>query len=191
MLVDTESNKFIIRAPVKSGSSMLFEVSALNKLYHLSIPLYLGFPTLALLPFVVVVVQSVSPVRLFVTPWTAACQAALSFIISQSLLKFISIELVMLSNHLILCHPILLLPSIFPSIRIFPNELTLCTRWQKYWSFSFSISPSNKYCHDLRITYCFYSVAKLCTTLCDPMDCSTPGFPVFHCLLEFTQTPIH
>ena len=89
---------------MKSGFCMLFEVSALNKLYHLSIPLYLSFPTLALLPFVVVVVvQSVSPVRLFVIPWTAAFQAPLSFVISQGLLKFMSIELVTLSNHLILC----------------------------------------------------------------------------------------
>ena len=111
---------------------MLFEVSALNKLYHLSIPLYLSFPTLALLPFVVVVVvQLISPVRLFVIPWTAAFQVPLSFVISQGLLKFMSIELVMLSNHLVLCHPILL-PSIFPSIRIFPSESTLCTSWQKY-----------------------------------------------------------
>ena len=79
------------------------------------------------------------------TPWTAACQASLSFTISQSLLKLMSIELVMPSNHLILCHPFLLLPSIFPSIRVFSNELALCIRWPKYWSLSFSISPSNEY----------------------------------------------
>ena len=89
-------------------------------------------------------VQSLSRVRLFATPWTAAHQAFLSFTISQSLLKFMSIELVMPSNHLILCHP-LLLPSIFPSIRVFSNESVLHIRWPKYWSFSFSISPSNKY----------------------------------------------
>ena len=83
-----------------------------------------------------------SRVRLFANPCTAACQVSLSFI-SQSLLKLMSIESVMTSNHLILCHPPLLLPSIFPSIRVFPDESALCIRWPKYWSFS--ISPSNKY----------------------------------------------
>ena len=78
-------------------------------------------------------------------PWTAACQASLSFSISWSLLKLMSIELVMPSNHLILCHPLLLLSSIFPSIKIFSNESALCLRWPKYWSFSFSISPSDEY----------------------------------------------
>ena len=78
------------------------------------------------------------------TQWTAAHQASLSIINSQSLLKLMFIELVMPSNHLILCHPILL-PSIFPSIRVFSNESVLCIRWPKYWSFSFSISPSNEY----------------------------------------------
>ena len=78
------------------------------------------------------------------TPWTAARQASLS-IISWSLLKLMSIESVMPSNHLILCHPLLLLPSIFLRIRVFSNELVLCISWPKYWSFSFSISPSNKY----------------------------------------------
>ena len=81
----------------------------------------------------------------FVTPWTAACQASLSITNSQSLLKLRSIELVMPSNHLILCRPLLLPPSIFPSIRVFSNESVLHTRWSKYWSFSFSISPSNEY----------------------------------------------
>ena len=90
-------------------------------------------------------VQSLSCVPLFATPWTTAHQASLSFTISQILLKPTSIELVMPSNHLILCRPLLLLPSIFSSIRIFSNELALCIRWPKYWSFSFSISPSNEY----------------------------------------------
>ena len=80
-----------------------------------------------------------------VTPWTAACQASLSFTIFQSLPKLMSIESVMPSNHPILCHPLLLLPSIFPSIRVFSNESVLCIRWPKYWSFSFSISLSNEY----------------------------------------------
>ena len=94
---------------------------------------------------VVVVVRSLSLVRLFVTSWTAAHQASLSITICQSLLKLISIELVMPSHHLILFHPLLLLPSIFPSIRVFSNQSALCIRWPKYLSFSFSIRPSNEY----------------------------------------------
>ena len=90
-------------------------------------------------------VQSLSHVRLFVTPWTAAHQASLSITNSQSLLKLMSIESVMPFNHLIFCHPLLLPPSIVPSIRVFSNESVLCIRWPKYWSFSFSISPSNEY----------------------------------------------
>ena len=93
----------------------------------------------------VVVVQSLSHVQLFATPWTAAHQASLSFTISQSLFKLMSIRLVMPSNHLVLCHPLLLLPSTFPSIRIFSNELALCIRWPKDCSFSFSIRPSSEY----------------------------------------------
>ena len=90
-------------------------------------------------------VQSPSCVQLLVTPWTAACQASLSITNSQSLLKLMSIELVMPSNHLILCHPLLLLHSIFPSSRVFSNESVHRVRWPKYCSFSFSISPSNEY----------------------------------------------
>ena len=90
-------------------------------------------------------VQSLSRVRLFATPWTAARQASLSITNSQSLLKLMSIESVMPSNHLIPCRPHLLLPSIFPSIGVFPNESVLRIRWPKYWSFSISISPSNEY----------------------------------------------
>ena len=89
-------------------------------------------------------VQSLSRVRLFVTPWTAACPS-LSITNSWSLLKLMSIESVMPSNHLILCHPLLLLLSIFPSIRVFSNESVLPIRWPKYWSISFGISPSNEY----------------------------------------------
>ena len=90
-------------------------------------------------------VQLLSCVWLFVTSRTAARQASLSITNSQSLLKLMSIESVMPSNHLILCHPLLLLPSIFPSIRVFSNESVLCIRWPKYWRFSFNISPSNKH----------------------------------------------
>ena len=90
-------------------------------------------------------VQSLSRVRLFVTPCIAARQASLSITNSQSLPKLMSIELVMPSNHLILCRPLLLLSSILPSIRVFPNESALCIRWPKYWNFSFNISPSNEH----------------------------------------------
>ena len=90
-------------------------------------------------------VQLLSCVQLFATPWTTAHQASLSITNSWSLPKLSSIESVMPSKHLILCCPLLLLPSIFPSIRVFSNELALCIRWPKYWSFSFSISPSNVY----------------------------------------------
>ena len=91
----------------------------------------------------VVVVQLF--IGLFSTPWTEAHQASLSFAISQSLLKLMSIEPVMPSNHHILCRPLLLLPSIFPSIRVFSNESALCIRWPKHWSFSFTINPSSEY----------------------------------------------
>ena len=90
-------------------------------------------------------VQSLSHVQLFVTPWTTARQASLSITNSWSLPKLMSIESVMPSNHLILCHPLLLLPSIFPSIRVFSKESVLHIRWPKYWSFSFSISPSKEH----------------------------------------------
>ena len=95
--------------------------------------------------YVVVVVQPISHVQLFATPWTAAHQASLSFTISQSLLKLMSIESVMPSNHLIICHPLLLLPSIFPRLRVFSNKSSHPIRWPKYWSLSFNISSSNEY----------------------------------------------
>ena len=91
------------------------------------------------------VVQLLSCIQLSAASWTAVRQASLSFTIFQSLLRFVSIELVMLSNHLILCWPLFLLPSIFPSIRVFSNDSVLCIGWSKYWSFSFSIGPSNEY----------------------------------------------
>ena len=90
-------------------------------------------------------VQSLSHVQLFATPWTAAHQATLSITNSQSLLKLTSLKSVIPSNHLILCHPLLLLPSIFPSIRVFSDKSVLRIRWPKYWSFSFTISPSNEH----------------------------------------------
>ena len=90
-------------------------------------------------------VQSLSYVQLFATPWSVGCQASLSITNSWSLLKLMSIESLMPSNHLILCRPLLLLPSIFPSIRVFSNESALRIRWPNYWSFSFNMSPSNEY----------------------------------------------
>ena len=93
----------------------------------------------------IVVFQSLCFIQLFVTPWTTACQAPLSSSVYWSLFQFMSIESVMVSNHHILCCPLLLLPSIFPSIRVFSNELALHIKCPKYWSFSFSINPSNDY----------------------------------------------
>ena len=122
----------------------------------------------------VFVVQSLSRVQLFVTPWTAAHQASLSFTISQSLLKLLSTELMMPSNHLILCHPFLLLSSIFPSIRIFSNESALGIRWPKYWSFSFSISPSDEYSGLLFFRIDWFDLLAVQGTLE-----SSPGSPVF------------
>ena len=129
-------------------------------------------------------VQSLSCVQLFATPWTATHQASLSITNLQSLLKLMSIESVMPSNHLILCHPLLLLQSVFPSIRVLSNESVLPTRWPEYWSFSFNISPSNE-------SVQFSSVTQSCLTLCNPMNHSMPGLPVHHQLLEFTQTHVH
>ena len=100
-------------------------------------------------------VQLLSRVQFFVIPWTAAGQASLSLTNSRSLLKLMSIESAMPSNHLILCRPLLLPPSIFPSIRVFSNESTLHIRWPKYWSFSFSISPSNEYSGLISFRMCF------------------------------------
>ena len=95
--------------------------------------------------YVIIVVQSISHVQLFATPWSAAHQASLSFTISQSLLKLMSIESVMPPNHLVICHPFLLLSSIFPRIRVFSNKSSHHIRWPKYWSFSFNVSPFSEY----------------------------------------------
>ena len=102
----------------------------------------LTFPSIHTI--LVIVVQLLSYVQLFAVPWTAVLQASLSFTISQNLLRLLSIESVMPSNHLILCHPLLLLPSIFPSVRVFSSDSAVRIRWPKYWSFSFSISTSSE-----------------------------------------------
>ena len=105
----------------------------------------LGKVTISIFPVQFISVQSLSRVQLFATPWITACQASLSIVNSWSSLKLMSIESVMPSSHLILCRPLLLLPPIPPCIRVFSNESTLLMRWPKYWSFSFSISPSNEH----------------------------------------------
>ena len=112
-----------------------------------------------------VAVQLLSRVRLFVAPWTEARQASLSITTSQSLLKLMSIESMMPSKCLILCCPLLLLPSVFPSIRVFSSELALYIRWSKYWSFSFSISPSNEYSGLISFKINWFDLLKVQGTL--------------------------
>ena len=123
---------------------------------------------------IIVVIQSLSHVRRFATPWTAACQASLSFTISQSWFKLKLIESVMPSNHLILCHTLLLLPSIFPSIRVFSNELAICIRYTiiRYYIWLWHITTIYNICAVLCL------VTQSCQTLCNPMDCSPPGSSV-------------
>ena len=116
-----------------------------NHIILCQIPHYLNLICTNKPKIIGVVVQLLSWIWLFVTPWTAAHQASLSITNSRSLLKLMSIESVMPSNHIILCHPLCLLPSIFPSIRVFSNESAPHIRWTKYWTFSFSISPSNEH----------------------------------------------
>ena len=123
-------------------SQSLFKLMSIESMMP-SNHLILCCPLLLLPSICYAMLSHFSRVQLFVMPWTAAHQAPSSFTISQSLLKFVSIESVMLSNHLILCHPLFLLPSVFPSMGVFFNELTLCIRWPKNWSFS--ISPSSEY----------------------------------------------
>ena len=134
-------------------------------------------------------VQSLSCVLLFATPRTAARQASLSITNSQSLLKLMPTELVMPSNHRILSHPLLLLPSIIPSIRVFSNESVLCIRWPKYWSFSFSISPSNEYSGLIS-----FRMDVLAGSPCSPRDSQesspTPQFKSINSLaLSFLHSP--
>ena len=131
------------------------------------------------------VVQSFSPVRLFAAPWTAARLAPLSSTISQSLLKLKSIESVIPSNHLILCHPLLLLPSIFPSTRVFSDELVLCIRWPKYWSFSFSISPSNEYSGLISLRIDWFDLLAVQGTLKSLLQHHSSKASILQCLALF------
>ena len=128
----------------------------------------------------VVVVQS-----LFVTPWTAACQVSLSFTISLNLLKLTSSESVMPSNHLILCRPFLLLPSIFPSIRVFSNELALRFRWPKYWSSRLSISPSNEYSELISFRINWFDLLAVQGTLKSLLQHHRSKVSIFQCSAFF------
>ena len=140
-------------------------------------------------PMYFVIVQSLS---LTATPWTTARQASLSFTISWSALKFMSIELVMPSNHIILCHLFLLLPSIFPSIRIFSNESSLHIRWPKYWSFSFSISPSNEYSELISFRIDWFVLLAVQRTLKSlPQHHSSKASTLWHSAVLWTTSHNH
>ena len=130
-------------------------------------------------------VQSLSHVRLFVTPWTAAHQASLSITNSQSLLKLISIESVMPSNHLILCHPLLIPPSILPSIRVFSNKSALHIRWPKYWNLSFSISPSNEYSRPVSFRMDWLDLLAVQGTLKSLLQHHSSKASILHCSAFF------
>ena len=136
-------------------------------------------------------VQLLSRVRLFVTPWIAACQASLSITNSWSLLKLISTELVMPSNHLVLCHPLLLLPQIFPSIRVFSNESVLHIRWPKYWSFSFSISPSNEYSGLISFRIHWFDILAVQGTLKSLLQHHSSKAPILQCSAFFMVQLLH
>ena len=126
--------------------------------------------------------SSVSHIQLFVTPWTAAYQAYLSITNSWSLLKLMSIDLVMRSKHLILCHPLLLPPSIFLSIRVFSSESVLRIRWPKYWSFSFSISPSNEYSGQLSFRIDLFDLLPVQGTLKSLLQHHSSKTSILQCL---------
>ena len=128
---------------------------------------------------------SFSYFQLFATPWATACQASLSFTFSWSLLKLMSVESVMLPNHLILCRPLLLMLSVFPSIRIFSNELALCIRWPKYWSFSFSISPSNEYLGLISFRIDWFDLLAVQGTLKGLLQHHSSKTLILHCLAFF------
>ena len=125
------------------------------------------------------------------TPWIAACQASLSITNSQSLLKLMSIESVMPSNHLILCHPLLLLPPIPPSIRVFSRESTLRMRWPKYWSFSFSISPSNEYSGLISFKMDWLDLLAVQGTLKSLLQHHSSKASILRCLAFFTVQLSH
>ena len=137
------------------------------------------------------VVQLLCRVQFFVTPWMVARQASLSIPNSQSLLKLMSIESVMPSNHLILCHPLLLLPSIFPSIRVFSNEPVLHIRWPKYWSFSFNISPSNEHLRLISFRMDWLNLLAVQGTLKSLLQQHSSKASIFQCSTFFTVQLSH
>ena len=138
-----------------------------------------------------VVVQSLSHVQLFAAPWTVAHQPSLSFNISQRVLKLMSIELVIPSNYFILCHPLFLLPSIFPSIRVFSNESVLHIRWTQYWSFSFSISPSNEYSGLISFRIDWFDLLAVQGTLKSLLQHHSSKASVFQCPVFFMVQLLH
>ena len=135
--------------------------------------------------------QSLSHVRLFATPWSAACQASLSITNSRSSLRLTSIESVMPSSHLILYHPLLLLPSIPPSIRVFSNESTLCMRWPKYWSFSFSIIPSKEIPGLISFTMDWLDLLAIQRTLKSLLQYHSSKASILQCSAFFTVQLSH
>ena len=155
-------------------------------MYYLHILVYIIYPYVNVIACKQISsVQSLSCVQLFVTPWTTAHQASLYITNSQSLLKFMSIKSVMPSNHLILCYPLLLLPSIFPSIRAFSNESVLPFRWPKYWSFSFSISPSNEYSGHISIRIDWFDFLVVQGTLKNLLQCHSSKASILSCSALF------
>ena len=171
---------------------LFFECWVLNQLFHspLSPSSRGSLVPLHFWPFSSV--QLLSHVWLFANPWTAACQASLSITNSQSLLKLMSIELVMPSNHLILCRPLLLLPSIFPGIRVFTDESVLCIRWPKYCSFSFHISLSNEYSGLISFTTDWFDLLAVQGTLKSLNQChSSKASFLWWLLYSPTLTSIH
>ena len=136
-------------------------------------------------------VQSLSHVQLFVTPWTAACQASLFITTSRSLFKLMSIELVTPCKHLILCHPLLLLPSIFSSISVCSNESALHIRWPKYWNFSFSISPSNNYSRLISFRIDGFDLLAIQGTLKSLLQHHSSKASVLQCSAFFIVSHIH
>ena len=136
-------------------------------------------------------VQSLSHVRLFVTPWTAALQASLPITNSRTLLKLMSVESVMPSKHLIFCCPLLLSPSIFPSIRVFSNESVLRIRRPKYWSFSFSISPSNKYSGLISFRMDWFDLLAVQGTLKSLLQHHSSKTSILHSLYQLSHQKAH
>ena len=136
-------------------------------------------------------VQLLSCIQLFGTPWTTVCQASLPITNSQCLPKLMSIELVMPSSHLILCHPLLLSPSIFPSIRLFSNESALRIRWPKYWSFSFNIRPSNEYSRLISFTMDWLDLLAVQGTLKSLLQHHSSKASILQCLNHITRTQFY